>query len=147
MNHTPKTDAASAAGAARAPGAWARSTAFGVFLSDILQPASPTSAGASRPSGGRSASVYTIGVAARLVHMHPQTLRKYDREELVSPSRTGGMQRLYSDEDLERLRIIGRLVDGLGLNHGGVTLVLGIARRLTALELRRVIEYLSQEDA
>ena len=74
--------------------------------------------------------VYVISVAARLLAMHPQTLRKYDRAGLVRPQRSGGMLRLYSDEDLERLRIIRRLVDGLGMNLAGAGLVMEIVRHV-----------------
>jgi MerR family transcriptional regulator/heat shock protein HspR len=66
--------------------------------------------------------------------MHPQTLRKYEREGLIAPSRTTGNLRLYSDEDLERLRQVKYLVGELGLNLAGVQLVLELTRRLRALE-------------
>ena len=75
--------------------------------------------------------VYIISVAARLIEMHPQTLRKYDRAGLVSPSRTVGMLRLYSDADLVKLRIIKRLVDHYGINLAGVSLILDLVEILT----------------
>jgi MerR family transcriptional regulator/heat shock protein HspR len=78
--------------------------------------------------------VFIISVAARLLEMHPQTLRKYEREGLIAPSRTTGNLRLYSDEDLERLRQVKYLVGELGLNLAGVQLVLELTRRLRALE-------------
>ena len=78
----------------------------------------------------RISGVYIISVAARMADMHPQTLRKYERAGLVSPSRTGGALRLYSDNDVRRLRIIRRLVGELGLNVAGVGVVLEIVRRL-----------------
>lgn len=62
--------------------------------------------------------------------MHPQTLRKYERAGLVRPSRTVGMLRLYSEEDIARLRLIKHLVGELGLNVAGVQLVLGLFNRL-----------------
>ena len=77
--------------------------------------------------------VYIISVAARLLEMHPQTLRKYERVGLVHPSRTGGQLRLYSNEDLLRLRVIRRLVDELGLNLAGVRLVLDLVGPLRRL--------------
>jgi MerR family transcriptional regulator/heat shock protein HspR len=77
--------------------------------------------------------VFIISVAARLLEMHPQTLRKYEREGLVAPSRTSGNLRLYSDEDLERLRQVKYLVGELGLNLAGVQLVLEMTQRLRAL--------------
>ena len=67
--------------------------------------------------------LYVISVAARLLEMHPQTLRKYERAGLVRPSRTVGMLRLYSEEDIVRLRLIKHLVGDLGLNISGVVLV------------------------
>ncbi|MFW6195523.1 MAG: MerR family transcriptional regulator [Chloroflexota bacterium] len=79
--------------------------------------------------------VYIISVAARLLEMHPQTLRKYERVGLVQPARTGGHLRLYSEEDLIRLRVIRRLVDELGLNLSGVRLVLDLVG-----PLRRLVE-------
>src|ERR1700752_2084253 len=78
--------------------------------------------------------VFIISVAARLLEMHPQTLRKYEREGLIVPSRTTGNLRLYSDEDLELLRQVKYLVGELGLNLAGVQLVLEMTRRLRALE-------------
>ncbi len=90
------------------------------------------SPGSARPSGaGRLAGVYVISVAARLVDMHPQTLRKYDKEGLVRPQRSQGSRRLYSDSDVERLRVIRRLADELGLNLNGVSLVLDLVKSLT----------------
>lgn len=77
--------------------------------------------------------VYIISVAARLLEMHPQTLRKYERVGLVQPSRTGGHLRLYSNGDLLRLRVIRRLVDELGLNLAGVRLVLDLVGPLRRL--------------
>jgi MerR family transcriptional regulator/heat shock protein HspR len=84
--------------------------------------------------------VYIISVAARILEMHPQTLRKYERAGLVTPSRTGGMLRLYSEEDIARLRLIKHLVGDLGLNVAGVQLVLQVFNNLleTRVELRAV---------
>ena len=91
---------------------------------------------------------YMISVAAELVGMHPQTLRIYESKGLVRPRRTPGNTRLYSEADLERLRLIHRLTTELGLNLAGVETVirledeLGKARaRLDRLEreLRREI--------
>ena len=79
--------------------------------------------------------VYIISVAARLLEMHPQTLRKYERVGSISPFRTGGMLRLYSEEDMARLRLIKYLVNDLGLNLAGVELVLALFNRLLKLRL------------
>lgn len=70
--------------------------------------------------------VYVISVASKMLSMHPQTLRKYERVGLVRPSRTDGMLRLYSQDDIARLKLIKYLVDDLGLNLAGVRLVLNI---------------------
>lgn len=74
--------------------------------------------------------VFVISVAARLLELHPQTLRKYEREGLIAPSRTTGNLRLYSDRDIERLRQVKYLVEERGLNLAGVQLALELTRRL-----------------
>lgn len=79
--------------------------------------------------------LFVISVAARLLKMHPQTLRKYEREGLIAPSRTQGNLRLYSDRDIEQLRQVKYLVEDRGLNLAGVQLVLELTRRLR--EMRR----------
>ena len=68
-----------------------------------------------------------ISVAARMLGMHPQTLRKYERLGLVQPTRTIGSMRLYSREELERIKLIKRLVDEGGVNLAGVQRLLSIA--------------------
>ena len=68
-----------------------------------------------------------ISVAARTLGMHPQTLRKYERLGLVQPSRTVGSMRVYSREEIERLKLIKHLVDDLGINLAGVQQLLSIA--------------------
>ena len=86
---------------------------------------------------------YMISVAADLVGMHPQTLRIYEQKGLVRPGRTPGGTRLYSERDLERLRLIQRLTSELGLNLAGVQRVIALEdeieklrSRLTGLERR-----------
>jgi MerR family transcriptional regulator, heat shock protein HspR len=71
--------------------------------------------------------LYFISMAARLLGMHPQTLRKYERLGLVQPTRTVGSMRVYSREELERLKLIKRLVDDAGINLAGVQRLLSIA--------------------
>jgi MerR family transcriptional regulator/heat shock protein HspR len=80
--------------------------------------------------------LFVISVAARLVEMHPQTLRKYEREGLIAPSRTQGNLRLYSDRDIEQLRQVKYLVEDRGLNLAGVQLALDLTRRLRTLRER-----------
>jgi MerR family transcriptional regulator, heat shock protein HspR len=74
--------------------------------------------------------MYMISVAADLVGMHPQTLRIYETKGLVRPQRTPGGTRLYSEADVERLRVIQRLTGELGLNLAGVELVLRLEDEL-----------------
>ena len=83
-----------------------------------------------------SEPLFVISVAARLVEMHPQTLRKYEREGLIAPSRTQGNLRLYSDRDIERLRQVKYLVEKRGLNLAGVQLALELTARLRDLRRR-----------
>jgi MerR family transcriptional regulator/heat shock protein HspR len=79
---------------------------------------------------------YMISVAADLVGMHPQTLRIYEQKGLVRPKRTAGNTRLYSDVDLERLRLIQRLTNELGLNLAGVEHVLRLEDQLKKMQAR-----------
>jgi len=127
--------------------AWARSDAFSRMLTELFEISAssdenrhvPVMRPEPRPEDrqeqsfrpNRITGVYVISVAARLADMHPQTLRKYDKEGLVRPQRSGGSRRLYSDSDVERLRVIRRLADELGLNLHGVSLVLDLVRSLT----------------
>jgi MerR family transcriptional regulator/heat shock protein HspR len=83
-----------------------------------------------------------ISIAAELVGMHPQTLRIYEQKGLVRPKRTAGNTRLYSERDLERLRLIQRLTTELGLNLAGVEVVLGLEDQLRRMQVR--IEQLEQ---
>ncbi|HEY3883801.1 MAG TPA: MerR family transcriptional regulator [Vicinamibacterales bacterium] len=71
--------------------------------------------------------LYFISMAARLLDMHPQTLRKYERLGLVQPTRTLGSMRIYSRDQLERLRLIKHLVEDIGVNLAGVQRLLTIA--------------------
>ena len=86
---------------------------------------------------------YMISVAAELVSMHPQTLRIYESKGLVRPGRTPGGTRLYSERDLERLKLIQRLTTELGLNLAGVARVL--AREDELGKLRSRMERLEQQ--
>src|ERR687890_1190037 len=79
---------------------------------------------------------YMISVAADLVGMHPQTLRIYEAKGLVRPQRTPGGTRLYSEADLERLRVIQRLTTELGLNLAGVEHVLRLEDELRKMQAR-----------
>ena len=79
---------------------------------------------------------YMISVAAELVGMHPQTLRIYESKGLVRPGRTPGGTRLYSERDLERLKLIQRLTTELGLNLAGVAQVIALEDELARMRAR-----------
>jgi MerR family transcriptional regulator/heat shock protein HspR len=79
---------------------------------------------------------YMISIAAELVGMHPQTLRMYEQKGLVQPKRTAGNTRLYSEADLERLRLIQKLTTQFGLNLAGVEAVLDLEEQLQRMQAR-----------
>jgi MerR family transcriptional regulator/heat shock protein HspR len=79
---------------------------------------------------------YMISVAAELVGMHPQTLRIYENRGLIRPGRTPGGTRLYSEHDLDRLRLIQRLTTELGLNLAGVAQVIALEDELAQMRAR-----------
>ena len=79
---------------------------------------------------------YMISVAADIVGMHPQTLRIYESKGLIRPKRTAGNTRLYSEADIERLRLIQQLTNELGLNLAGVEQVLGLEDELQRMRRR-----------
>lgn len=78
--------------------------------------------------------LYFISMAARLLDMHPQTLRKYERLGLVRPTRTIGSMRVYTQEEMERLRLIKYLVDEAGVNLAGVQRLLEIAEAVQRIQ-------------
>ena len=86
---------------------------------------------------------YVISVAARLVDLHPQTLRYYEREGLIEPARSPGNVRLYSARDIERLRRIVRLTADLGVNLAGVEVIMNMAERMR--EMQREMERMRAE--
>lgn len=81
----------------------------------------------------RNEPVFMISVVSRLLRVHPQTLRLYEREGFIMPKRTGG-QRLYSEDDLERLETVLRLTRELGVNRAGVEVILRMKKRLEFLQ-------------
>ena len=85
---------------------------------------------------GELDGVYIISVAARLLEMHPQTLRKYERLGLIQPVRTVGMLRLYSQDDLRKVMLIRHLMDNLGLNLAGVEFALKLVNNLNVFTRR-----------
>ena len=86
----------------------------------------------------RDRGVFMISVAAELADMHPQTLRIYEQKGLVRPQRTAGNTRLYSDADVERLRLIQRLTTEVGLNLAGAERVLRLEDELERMR-RRIV--------
>ena len=78
--------------------------------------------------------VYLISVVATMLDIHPQTLRQYEREGLVEPSRTQGRMRLYSQRDIERMKLILRLTRQMGVNLAGVDIVLQLKEQIDAMQ-------------
>ena len=86
----------------------------------------------------RGKPLYMIGVVAEMLHVHPQTLRFYEKKGLVRPSRTVGRTRMYSAEDVDELARLLRLTRDLGVNLAGIEIVLKMRRRM--LEMQKQIE-------
>jgi MerR family transcriptional regulator, heat shock protein HspR len=89
---------------------------------------------------------YTISAVAEMFDIHPQTLRLYEREGLLKPSRSDGNTRLYSDEDLERLEVILSLTRDLGVNLAGVEIIINMRAKMDAMqrEFERFFDYLRE---
>jgi MerR family transcriptional regulator/heat shock protein HspR len=87
---------------------------------------------------------YTISAVAEMYDIHPQTLRLYEREGLLAPSRSDGNTRLYSDKDLERLEVILSLTRDLGVNLAGVEIILNMREKMDTMqrEFERFFDYL-----
>src|SRR5688572_27745368 len=96
---------------------------------------------------GIDEELFFISVAARMLGMHPQTLRKYERLGLVQPSRTVGSMRLYSRDELARLKAIKRLVDDGGINLAGIQRLLSIAEVVQRIRPLMRDEALTARDA
>jgi len=92
----------------------------------------------------RRIKTYTISAVAELYDIHPQTLRLYEREGLLKPSRSEGNTRLYEDSDLERLEVILSLTRDLGVNLAGVEIILNMREKMNSMqrEFERFFEYL-----
>ena len=89
-------------------------------------------------------AAYMISAVAEQYEIHPQTLRLYEREGLLAPSRSEGNTRLYTDEDLERLEVILKLTRELGVNLAGVEIILNMREKMDAMqhEFERFFQYL-----
>lgn len=92
----------------------------------------------------KKVKTYTISAVAELFDIHPQTLRLYEREGLLKPSRSEGNTRLYEDADIERLEVILSLTRDLGVNLAGVEIILNMREKMDAMqkEFERFFEYL-----
>ncbi len=92
----------------------------------------------------KNIKTYTISAVAKLYEVHPQTLRLYEREGLMKPSRSDGNTRLFTDDDLERLEVILSLTRDLGVNLAGVEIILNMRSKMDAMqrEFERFFEYL-----
>ncbi len=90
---------------------------------------------------------YTIGMVARMYNIHPQTLRLYEREGLIKPQRTAGNNRLYTDEDLERLEFILTLTRELGVNLAGVEIILRMKEQMEEMQkqIEQLLEFIEQQ--
>jgi MerR family transcriptional regulator/heat shock protein HspR len=90
----------------------------------------------------RSRAAYMISAVSEQYAIHPQTLRLYEREGLLKPSRSDGNTRLYSDEDLERLEVILKLTREMGVNLAGVEVILNMREKMEAMQ-RQIEEFVS----
>jgi len=92
---------------------------------------------------GYDEPVYLISVVAKVLTIHPQTLRQYEREGLVMPSRTDGKMRLYSQRNIDRIKMILRLTRDLGVNLAGVDVIMQLKEQLD--EYESIIDSLKEE--
>ncbi|HEX4020263.1 MAG TPA: helix-turn-helix transcriptional regulator [Acidobacteriaceae bacterium] len=95
----------------------------------------------------KSKGAYMISSVAEMYEIHPQTLRMYEREGLLKPSRTDGNTRLYTDEDLERLEFILNLARDLGVNIAGIAIVLQMRERMEEMnrQMQSFVDYVRTE--
>ena len=99
------------------------------------------------PAKRKSKGAYMISAVAEMYEIHPQTLRLYEREGLLKPSRTEGNTRLYTDEDLERLEFILNLARDLGVNIAGIAIILQMRERMEEMnrQMQNFVEYVRTE--
>ena len=95
----------------------------------------------------KSKGAYMISAVAEMYGIHPQTLRLYEREGLLKPSRTEGNTRLYTDEDLQRLEFILSLARDLGVNIAGMAIILQMRERMEEMQhqIQEFVQYIQQE--
>ena len=87
--------------------------------------------------------VYLISIVSSMLNVHPQTLRQYERDGLIKPSRTKGRMRLYSQRDIDRMKMILRLTRDLGVNLAGIDIILRLKEQMD--EMEQEIERLKEE--
>lgn len=106
-----------------------------------------TTRAAERTRPAERGKYYMISVVAKAYGIHPQTLRLYEREGLLQPSRTDGNTRLYSDDDLRQLEVILNLTRDLGVNLAGVEIVLNMRRKMERMqaEINDFVAYVREE--
>jgi MerR family transcriptional regulator/heat shock protein HspR len=99
------------------------------------------------PTKRKSKGAYMISAVAEMYEIHPQTLRLYEREGLLQPSRTVGNTRLYTDEDLERLEFILNLARDLGVNIAGIAIILQMRERMEEMnrQMQDFVNYVRSE--
>jgi MerR family transcriptional regulator, heat shock protein HspR len=99
------------------------------------------------PTKRKSKGAYMISAVAEMYGIHPQTLRLYEREGLLKPSRTEGNTRLYTDEDLERLEFILNLARDLGVNISGIAIILQMRERMEEMnrQMQSFVDYVRSE--
>lgn len=90
--------------------------------------------------------VYLISIVSKILDIHPQTLRQYERENLITPSRSNGRIRLYSQRDIDRIKLILRLTRELGVNLAGVDIILRLKENVDAME-REIAELRHEVEA
>lgn len=92
-------------------------------------------------------NVYHISIVSQMYNLHPQTLRLYEREGLLKPSRSQGNTRLYSDEDLRRLELVLNLIRDLGVNLAGVEVILNMRQKMQQMEteVNELLEFVKKE--
>ena len=94
----------------------------------------------------RNTPVYMISAVSRILEVHPQTLRMYEKEGFICPHRIN-KQRLYSDDDIERLNLVIRLTKEMGVNKAGVDIILRMKRRMQAMqdEMKEMMRFLEDD--
>lgn len=113
------------------------------YHASMMEPRIPTPKTARRVTDDRDRALYVISIAAELAGVHPQTLRMYERKGLLSPARTEGRARRYSERDIEHVRLIQSLTQQEGMNLAGVQMVMELTHAME--EMRDRLERVQAE--